>query len=56
MKTKVGPKLRPHLKIVDWKQGGNAEQAIQQIEALKQRDTYDDLPFADMPFDDEVQY
>jgi hypothetical protein len=56
MKTKVGTKPRPHLKIVDWRQGGNAEQGVQQIEPPKQGDAYDDVPFEDMPFDDEVQY
>ena len=56
MKTKIGPKLRPHFKIVDWKPGaGHAEQAVQPIEPPKRRDEYDDARFDDVPFD-QIRY
>ena len=59
MKTKVGTKMRPRFKIVDWKAGAsNPGQAVQQQIRVPKAQIVDDgmPPYEDVPFNDDVPF
>ncbi len=53
MKTQRGQKLRPHFRIVGWKQGGNPEEEINQIAAPKPKTGFET---DDASMDDEIPF
>ena len=54
MKTQHGEKLRPHLRIVGWKQGGSPEEPSKQIEPPRPRSGFE--PASDVAMDDEIPF